>query len=94
MSMTDIDQVVVEKVRRAMHECGVYPHPGDVLHALQAIDLPDLLRKEREYDALMARVEAAPVAQLGANGGNLMDIADDLGYYDGQRVRLLVEQEG
>lgn len=115
MSMTDIDQAVVEKALDALDVACInndgrrvswFGYTRDqrietMTAALQAINLPDLLRKEREYDALMARVEAAPVGEVRSSGevaaaidGDSVSDDDLLRSMIGKRVRLLVEQEG
>ena len=70
-------------------------------HARKAqIDqLRALLAKSAAYEALVARIEAAPVGQVvtgraNSYGGYHVEIAHDQGWASGQRVRLLLVREG
>lgn len=108
--MTDIDQAVVEKFGGYGLRCYTCDASGrnvehtswkftrdELREAMIAINLPDLLRKEREYDALLARVEVAPVGRRYEIAvGDWIVTPDEWAEIDMpcKRVRLLVEQEG
>lgn len=64
--------------------------------------LPALLAKSDAYDALVARVEAAPVVEMRMRdddrGNDWLECGDELNYasmsaLDGQRIRLLVSDD-
>lgn len=117
--MTDIDQAVVEKFGGYGLRCYTCDASGrnvehtswkftrdELREAMIAINLPDLLRKEREYDALIA----AECAWDYDDHSDSWDSACGEKYQFiscgpaengvrfchgcGKRVRLLVEQEG
>lgn len=98
--LADAQRDLIEAAERRGYERALSEFSEDAIEREQelrrSIERNEKLRED--LDALRARIAAAPVADIAADGKDcgksaLIVAAARVGYYSGKRVRILVEDE-